>query len=143
MCDVLFQIMGSMKSFTQIPTIDLSLAHDPSSLPKLLSDLRIALTDVGFLYISNHGIPRNIIDDLKAALPTLFALRPEVKQAIALENSPHFLGYSATGNESTGGKADQREQVEFATELAASWHDGLPLYERLRGPNQACYTSRA
>jgi isopenicillin N synthase-like dioxygenase len=133
--------MCSNRSFTQIPTVDLSLAHDPSTLPKLLSDLRIALTDVGFLYISNHGIPQNIIGDLKTALPTLFALRQEAKEAIALENSPHFLGYSATGNESTGGKVDQREQVEFATELTASWHDGLPLHERLRGPNQACHPS--
>ncbi|KAI1855614.1 hypothetical protein JX265_006017 [Neoarthrinium moseri] len=59
-----------------------------------------------------------------------------MKQAIALENSPHFLGYSGTGSESTGGQSDQREQVEFATELDAIWQEGMPLYERLRGPNQ-------
>ncbi|KAI1269155.1 2OG-Fe(II) oxygenase superfamily protein [Xylariaceae sp. FL1019] len=123
-------------SFTRIPTIDLSLASSPTTLPTLLADLRHALIDIGFLYISNHGVPSSVITDLVTALPDLFNLTPEEKRAVALENSPHFLGYSGVGSESTGGKVDQREQYEFATELSATWHEGLPLAERLRGPNQ-------
>ncbi|EEP77939.1 predicted protein [Uncinocarpus reesii 1704] len=55
---------------------------------------------------------------------------------MALQNSPHFLGYSSLGSETTGGKADRREQVEFATELTAVASNTAPLYEKLRGPNQ-------
>ncbi|KAI0144632.1 putative hyoscyamine 6-dioxygenase [Xylariaceae sp. FL1272] len=123
-------------SFTSIPTIDLSLASSSTTLPTLLKDLRHALVDVGFLYISNHDVPSSVTSALVTALPELFNLTPEEKHAVALENSPHFLGYSGVGSENTGGKVDLREQYEFATELSATWHEGQPLAERLRGPNQ-------
>ncbi|KAI0841203.1 Clavaminate synthase-like protein [Hypoxylon sp. FL0890] len=123
-------------SFSEIPVIDLSLADDESTKSSLLSSLRSALTEVGFLYVSNHGVSAAVVEGLVNALPTLFDLDDEVKKSVALENSPHFLGYSGVGSENTGGKADRREQFEFATELTHSWHPGIPLYERLRGPNQ-------
>ncbi|OTB19768.1 hypothetical protein K445DRAFT_313542 [Daldinia sp. EC12] len=123
-------------SFNEIPIIDLSQADDKSTNSKLLDSLRYALTEVGFLYVSNHGVPGTTINELINALPTLFKLDKEVKKSVALENSPHFLGYSGVGSENTGGKEDQREQFELATELTETWRPGLPLYERLRGPNQ-------
>lgn len=122
--------------FTQIPILDLSLAPTPESL----TSLRHILTDVGFLYISNHGVSSS---DLVTLLPALFDLPDHAKHDIALGKSPHFLGYSAAGTETTAGNVDQREQVEFATELAEVV-DGS-LWDRLRGPNQVfmpcwCYT---
>lgn len=123
-------------SFTSIPTLDLSQASNPTTLPHLLTTLRHALVDIGFLYITNHGVPSSTIADLVAALPQLFRLDAAAKRAVALENSPHFLGYSGVGSETTGGAADRREQFEFATELLDTWKEGEPLYERLRGPNQ-------
>ncbi|KAM5357819.1 hypothetical protein ACJZ2D_015880 [Fusarium nematophilum] len=122
-------------SFTQIPILDLSLAAHESTLPLLLHDLRIALTQIGFLYISNHGVPASATADLVRILPALFSLPDSAKRDIALENSPHFLGYSAAGTETTAGKSDLREQVELATELTAA-PEGAPLYDGLRGPNQ-------
>ncbi|KAF5968102.1 epoxide hydrolase [Fusarium bulbicola] len=118
------------QDFTQIPIIDIS-----SPTPKTLSNLRTALTDIGFLYISNHSVPPSTITSLIDILPDLFALSPEAKQEFALEKSPHFLGYSAAGTETTAGKTDLREQVELATELERASH-GAPLYDGLRGPNQ-------
>ncbi|KAK2938476.1 Epoxide hydrolase-like [Fusarium oxysporum f. sp. vasinfectum] len=118
------------QDFTQIPVIDIS-----SPTPQTLSNLRTALTEIGFLYISNHSVPTSTITSLINILPELFSLPPEAKQEIALENSPHFLGYSAAGTETTAGKADLREQVELATELERA-PDGAPLYDGLRGPNQ-------
>ncbi|KAI2621207.1 Clavaminate synthase-like protein [Hypoxylon sp. NC1633] len=123
-------------SFSKIPIIDLSQADDESTKHELLKTLRDALTNVGFLYVSNHGVPATTVDGLVDALPTLFELNDQVKESVALENSPHFLGYSGVGSENTGGQADRREQFEFATELTPTWRPGLPLYERLRGPNQ-------
>ncbi|KLJ12375.1 hypothetical protein EMPG_09540 [Blastomyces silverae] len=104
--------------------------------PALLQKLHYALVSVGFLYVSNHGVPENVIADLVNVLPQLFSLPGAAKDEIALRNSPHFLGYSSVGTETTGGKADRREQVEFATELDVTYGPGKPLYERLRGPNQ-------
>ncbi|KAK1982944.1 2OG-Fe(II) oxygenase superfamily protein [Colletotrichum cereale] len=128
--------MSSGGSFTAIPTIDLSLADDPASEAGLLDRLRHALVHVGFLYIVNHGVPERTISDVVGALPRLFALPVAAKEEIALGNSPHFLGYSGDGTERTAGASDRREQVEFATELPDVWCAGLPLWERLRGPNQ-------
>ncbi|KAF2029232.1 putative hyoscyamine 6-dioxygenase [Setomelanomma holmii] len=122
--------------FTSIPVIDLSKANTPRSRAKLLCDLRYAITDIGFLYVSNHGVPEPVIKGLVDALPQLFRLPEEEKRKLALGNSPHFLGYSGTGAETTAGKVDKREQYEFATELKDDWREGLPLAERLRGPNQ-------
>ncbi|KAF5575927.1 epoxide hydrolase [Fusarium pseudocircinatum] len=118
------------QDFTQIPIIDIS-----SPTPQTLSNLRTALTQIGFLYISNHSVSTSTITSLINILPDLFALSPQAKQEIALENSPHFLGYSAAGTETTAGQTDLREQVELATELGRA-PDGAPLYDGLRGPNQ-------
>lgn len=122
--------------FTSIPVIDLAKAQDPASRAELLSELRYALTNVGFLYVSSHGISSTAIRNLVNALPQLFSLSEEEKAEVALENSPHFLGYSSAGSEKTAGKVDQREQFEFATELPNDWDKEKPLSERLRGPNQ-------
>lgn len=126
-------------SFTSIPVIDLALApSSTSNRQELLSQLRHALERVGFLYVSNHGVPVNVISDLVDALPRLFSLPDGAKEEMALHDSPHFLGYSSVGAEMTAGKTDRREQVEYATELPEKWspENGLPLYERLKGPNQ-------
>jgi isopenicillin N synthase-like dioxygenase len=126
-------------NFQSIPVIDLLLTKPPTR-PQLLRQLRQALTEVGFLYISNHGVPQSVISDLQAVLPRLFDLDQGRKDAVALHHSPYFLGYSQVGSEKTAGREDRREQFEFATELEESWAAGRPLYERLRGPNQVgCY----
>ncbi|KAH7068085.1 putative hyoscyamine 6-dioxygenase, partial [Paraphoma chrysanthemicola] len=123
-------------NFTSIPVVDLSKADTSTTRSELLKDLRHAVTDIGFLYVSNHGVPNHVIQSLVAALPKLFSLPEEEKRKVALENSPHFLGYSGTGSETTAGQIDKREQYEFATELQDNWREGQPLADRLKGPNQ-------
>ncbi|KAF7947945.1 hypothetical protein EAE96_009015 [Botrytis aclada] len=123
-------------NFSEIPILDLSLADDASTKPQLLKELKHVLLNVGFLYVKNHGVPRDIIDKLVDVLPSLFALPNEEKNSIALENSPHFLGYNGMGAETTAQVSDQREQFEFATELESSWVEGDPMYKKLLGPNQ-------
>ncbi|PTB65511.1 Clavaminate synthase-like protein [Trichoderma citrinoviride] len=115
----------SMDNFHEIPIIDLSLADDPASLPAFLDALRFAVTQVGFLYVANHRVPPQVIRNLVEILPKLFELSESAKNRISLENSKHFLGYSSVGSETTAAKADQREQVDFATELT-TWPSELP-----------------
>jgi isopenicillin N synthase-like dioxygenase len=124
-------------NFTSIPIIDLAKAGNKETREELLFDLRHALTSVGFLYVSNHGISGTVISDLVDALPRLFGLSEQEKYEVALNKSPHFLGYSGTGAEMTAGKTDAREQFEFGTaNLVDDWREGKPLAERLKGPNQ-------
>ena len=121
-----------------IPTIDLNRAESPAKRQDLLQQLRHALLEVGFLYVSNHGIKSAIVNDIVDVLPKLFALPKEVNDATALLNSPHFLGFSKFGSEITASVQDEREQFEFANELQDVYSQGpnQPLYLRLQGPNQ-------
>ena len=132
---------------TSIPILDLSQATDPAKRQDLLDQLHYALFRVGFLYVKNHGIPQETIDDLINILPDLFALPAEDKLAVSKLNSPHFLGYNGYAEESTLGQKDLREQFDFATELPVihephprkdneSSRDFSKQYWRLRGPNQ-------
>jgi isopenicillin N synthase-like dioxygenase len=134
--NLLHQKMSS--NFQSIPIIDLSLANSPATRSGLLQQLHQALIEVGLLYVSNHEVPQNVVSDLKEVLPRLFNLDLEHKEKVALYNSPHFLGYSRIGSETTAGVQDQREQFEFATELPYTWSEDKPRYERLKGPNQVC-----
>ena len=137
------------EAMANLPILDLSLADDPSQRPYLLQQLHTALYDEGFLYITNHGVPQDVILSLVEKLPALFDLPDQTKAAFSKLNSPHFLGYSGFAEETTLGKEDLREQFDFATELPVIWQetreydmkqdsdrDFSKLYWRLRGPNQ-------
>ena len=126
--------MITTSSFEDIPILDFN--DQFFSKQKLLRDLRDAVVNVGFLYIKNTGFPEEHIQDLKYLLPALFKISDQEKEQIELENSPHFLGYSAIGQETTAGVQDQREQFEFVSSQANKWQPGRPLWERLTGPNQ-------
>ncbi|KAF2398706.1 Clavaminate synthase-like protein [Trichodelitschia bisporula] len=131
-----------------LPILDLSATADTNRRPELLAQLRASLFDIGFLYISNHGVPEPVISHLTAFLPRLFDLSEASKAALSKLNSPHFLGYSGFAEETTRGERDLREQFDFATELPLVWTGGdvgaakgggeaySQLFWRLRGPNQ-------
>jgi isopenicillin N synthase-like dioxygenase len=134
------------RSETSIPILDLSRADDPKQRQALLDQLHDALFNVGFLYLTNHSVPKSTISNLTDLLPQLFSLPSESKARMSKLNSPHFLGYSGFAEETTLGKRDLREQFDFATELPVVYRDGdgtedsrrdfSKLYWRLRGPNQ-------
>ena len=141
-----------------IPILDLNLSSDLERRGLLLDQLRDALFNIGFLYITNHGVPEQTIRELTDRMPALFDLPPDSKAKLSKLHSPHFLGYSGFAEETTGGKRDLREQFDFGTELpvvyrerggggdgdgdgeegatAGCGRDFSKLYWRLRGPNQ-------
>ena len=132
-----------------IPLLDLQTAEDPDRRGILLHQLRDALFNIGFLYISNHGVPSTTISELTNLMPLLFDLPDASKAGLSKLNSPHFLGYSGLAEEMTQGKSDFREQYDFATELpvvfqecrnadgaCCAGRDFSKAYWRLRGPNQ-------
>ena len=132
-----------------IPVLDLSQASSPSHRHLLLSRLREALLDTGFLYIINHGVNQSTIDNLVNKLPAIFDLPGHLKVKLSKRESPHFLGYSGFAEETTLGKKDLREQWDFGSDTPVVWtntnaqvnansteKDYSKLYWRLRGPNQ-------
>lgn len=127
-------IMANAGSFDAIPMLDF---HDSiTNKQDFLVKLREAIVNVGFLYGKNTDFPVHLVDELKTLLPALFSIPVSEKAQIQLENSPHFLGYSGVGDETTAGRSDQREQFEFISSQHENWKPGLPLHLRLAGPNQ-------
>ncbi|ETW79865.1 hypothetical protein HETIRDRAFT_419510 [Heterobasidion irregulare TC 32-1] len=123
-------------NFTNVPVLDYALLSSPTSRPDFIAQLRNALINVGFLYLSHPPVSQSDIDALVAYIPGLFALPQESKDAIQMANSPHFLGYSRLGVERTKRALDQREQFDFATPHINKWTEGEPEYLKLWGPSQ-------
>jgi isopenicillin N synthase-like dioxygenase len=120
-------------NFTSVPILDYSLLSSPSTKPQFISQLRSALINVGFLYLSHPPVdPSGLI----SYIPRLFALPQDVKDSLRMANSPHFLGYSRFGAELTKGETDLREQWDIATQHDTRWKEGEPIYYRLWGASQ-------
>ena len=122
--------------FTTLPILDFALTNDQADKPEFIGQLRHTLLNVGFLYLKNHTVPQRVIDDLVAYIPRFFDLPQEVKNKIAIVNSPHFLGYSGHGAELTKGGVDHKEQFAFATRHETQWRPGAPEYLKMWGPCQ-------
>ena len=119
-----------------LPIIDISRFVGPDR-DDFLADLRAAAHEIGFLYITGHGIDPSLPSRVFAASRAFFELPLEERLAISNVNSPQFRGYTADGTEYTLGQADQRDQLDFGPErepLELGPED--PAYLRLIGPNQ-------
>jgi isopenicillin N synthase-like dioxygenase len=66
-------------SFSHIPILDLSQAKDPETKPAFLDQLRHALIEVGFLYLTNVGLPDKLIEQVKEEGVAFFDLPEEEK----------------------------------------------------------------
>lgn len=83
------------QTFTEIPILPLSQALDPETKPKFLEDLRSALLNVGFLYLSDTGLPHQLIQNVIAECKGFFEKLPlEEKEKIEMKNEKSFLGWS-------------------------------------------------
>ncbi|MCJ1287802.1 hypothetical protein MMC26_007154 [Xylographa opegraphella] len=122
-------------SFDTIPILDLSRSQHDSTKPAFLADLRRALLEVGFLYISNTDISPALVDDVISNGKAFFELSDEAKLAIQMKNAPSFLGYSKLGNEITAHRTDFREQIDLSTPHPLP-SPTAPLYHNLLSPNQ-------
>ncbi|AZO48655.1 MAG: isopenicillin N synthase family oxygenase [Mesorhizobium sp.] len=121
-----------------IPVLDLDrLDQGASELRTFLFDLRTAARDVGFFYLSGHGISASEISDVLDASRRFFALPEADKLAIEMVKSSQFRGYTRAGGELTKGKADWREQLDIGVERPTiAQGPGVPAWTRLQGPNQ-------
>lgn len=101
-----------------------------------LADLGAAARDVGFFYLTGHGIGTETADATARVARQFFALPDAQKQAIDMANSPHFRGYTRPGWERTRGQPDWREQIDIGAERPALPDSAAAPWLRLQGPNQ-------
>ncbi|SDW28644.1 Isopenicillin N synthase [Amycolatopsis xylanica] len=82
---------------TLVPTIDISAwTGDQADLVTAVDD---ALTRVGFLQLTGHGIPQPTIDTMREATSAFFALPIEEKLRSAPADRASDRGYAAQGTE--------------------------------------------
>jgi isopenicillin N synthase-like dioxygenase len=120
-----------VSTVTALPEVD--LRH---SAGQLRAGLREAAHEVGFFYLTGHGVSGDLTRRVLAAARRLFALPAAEKDAVAMVRSPHFRGYTRLGGELTGGEVDWREQIDIGPERSPVGGPGRPDYLWLQGPNQ-------
>lgn len=82
-----------------IPGLDLGpyLRGEPGALDKLAAELRHVCENIGFFYISNHGIPQEVVDRAFAASARFHALPLERKIEIKLDmNNVGYMPVNAS-----------------------------------------------
>lgn len=128
-----------MASTETIPVIDLGpyLSGEPRALDRTARDMRFALTEIGFYFIVNHGVPRELIREVfrQAAL---FHCQPLDKK-MELRLDTHNTGYLPmkgdtlrTSTVQTVTKPNLNEAFFSARDLPADHPDAL-VNRRFRG----------
>ncbi|PYY79434.1 isopenicillin N synthase family oxygenase [Pseudomonas sp. TKO26] len=123
---------------TALPILDLSqLEASQEQRQAFLLNLRQAARDVGFFYLTGHGIDGDLLRRVQEQARAFFALPEADKAAVAMIHSPHFRGYNRAASEITRGQPDLREQFDLGAERQALPLDpDSPPWARLQGPNQ-------
>ncbi len=121
-------------TLTQLPILDLSLADDPETAEQFRADLRRITHEIGFFYLTGHGVPDEEFSRIIEVAKRFFALPEEEKLAIENTNSPHFRGYTRTGGERTRGEVDWREQIDIGPHRQPV-ADPEFAFDNLTGPN--------
>lgn len=126
-----------MHALDSLPVLDFSrLAAGPDEAAAFRNDLRNAMHEVGFLYLSGHGVPQELTDSMLGISRRFFDLPEKAKLAVENVHSPQFRGYTRMGGELTDGSVDWREQIDIGVErTAVPRGEGVPDYWRLEGPN--------
>ena len=121
-----------------LPVLDLErFERNQTERDAFLRDLREAAREVGFFYLTGHGIDPGFLQDVLQVSQQFFALPEPDKLAIEMVNSPHFRGYNRIAAEITRGRPDWREQIDIGSELPAlPIAPDTPPWARLQGPNQ-------
>jgi isopenicillin N synthase-like dioxygenase len=123
-----------------IPIIDISslkmaiMYRDKNN--EIVKQIRTACTETGFFYISNHGVPANLIKYLEKLSRDFFGLSKDIKREISMDKGGHaWRGYFFVGEEVTSGIPDQKEGIYFGTQ--GDPNDDRPLHGVNLYPNDS------
>lgn len=135
-------LAGERVSLDAIPLIDFGPFRSGDAAARRQVALKIgeACRNIGFFYVTNHGIPEALIQRTLGEAKRFFALPAERKAEIAIEKSPCHRGWFQLGGENLDpakqkAAGDLKEGIKIGRDLAPDHplvKAGLPLH----GPDQ-------
>ena len=136
------------QTVTQVPVIDCSSLTSSvlSERKEAAQQIYQACQDVGFLYLNNHSIAKDLLDRAFADAKAFFDLPLEVKSQLAWSDESNYLqksGYIPFGKEvlDTSQLGDLKEVLDIGKEAIATWRmpPGQELFqETIRLLYDAC-----
>jgi isopenicillin N synthase-like dioxygenase len=96
------RLRAMREPFDRIPVVDLAPLLDGSDKAGVARAINWALTNVGFMYVKNHGIASSLVDATFAQARAFFDLSEEDKMAVHVSRSGTTLrGYIEPFGENT------------------------------------------
>ncbi|MEX0303339.1 MAG: isopenicillin N synthase family dioxygenase [Leisingera sp.] len=129
-------------SFDKIPVIDISALNSGGSLFDVAKEIRWALTNVGFFYVKNHGVPKAVMSGAFDETRAFFDLPLEEKMDLHISKSGLALrGYIEIFGENTDPKKtkDLKECFDIGPECPGGstpffgpnlWPDTRPEFSK-------------
>src|SRR5580658_8212373 len=104
-----------------LPVIDvgpLVSAAPSAAIEAVAAQIQAACRERGFFYVTGHGMPGELLDQLADASAAFFALPLGQKLEIDMEHGGRaWRGFFPVGAELTSGRPDLKEGLYFGTEL--------------------------
>ena len=131
-----------MSAADVIPVVDLGpyLAGEPGAMKRTASELRFALTSIGFYFITNHGVANEQVRAIFAEAARFHALPLERKIKIRIDK--HNVGYLPMRGDTLRTsvvqrvtQANQNEALFIARDMALD-HPDVMADRRFRSANQ-------
>jgi len=95
----------------------------------LAARIRDACINVGFFYVSNHGIPESMINEALGAGKEFFALPLSTKEELDIHKSPNFKGYTGL----LGENVNPENRGDLHEGFDVGWEDPVTLAVRNEG----------
>lgn len=94
-------------------------ASNDGAVRRIAPALGRACRDVGFFYISNHGVPTALLTGILRCAQAFFAAPQAEKDKFAITRSPHNRGYVSIASESLNrSQADLKEAFNVGLDLS-------------------------
>lgn len=131
--------------FDRIPMVDISglSSPDPAIRRAVADEMGAAAREVGFLYVSGHGLDEALFTDLLAAAQAFFAQPIDRKMASYIGQSVNHSGYVPEGEEVfPGGAIDRKEAYDLNLDLPEAGAE-TPMLGPNLWPDQAGFREAA
>ncbi|OMO56612.1 Oxoglutarate/iron-dependent dioxygenase [Corchorus capsularis] len=126
--------------FKSIPIIDiaplLAKSDDPNmgqdpGVCEVVKQLDQACRETGFFYVKGHGIPENLIKEVRNITSKFFHLPYEEKLKIKMTPAAGYRGYQRIGENITKGVPDMHEAIDCYKEIKQGMYGaiGKPMEE--------------